>query len=239
MTKSYQGGKGAMGVAEQIINRMPKHRVYIETHLGGGRVLLKKKPALTNIAIEIDTAVLDNFRYSIAKDVDGISYFNESATEWLIEKGERLNKEYLVYCDPPYVMSTRKSQVPMYKHEYDDFMHTLLIGTLNKLECFVMLSGYESELYDELLDPAKWHKFTFNAMTRQGVRTEALWCNFNPDDYIKHDYSFMGDNFRERERIKRKGKRWVKNLAKLPTDERNFLLSNIADEFGLELSNHF
>ena len=43
MTKSYQGGKGAMGVSEQIINRMPKHRVYIETHLGGGRVLLKKK----------------------------------------------------------------------------------------------------------------------------------------------------------------------------------------------------
>ena len=40
MTKSYQGGKGPMGVSEQIINRMPKHKVYVETHLGGGRVLV-------------------------------------------------------------------------------------------------------------------------------------------------------------------------------------------------------
>jgi poly(3-hydroxyalkanoate) synthetase len=76
-------------------------------------------------------------------------------------------------------------------------------------------------------------------MTRKGVRVETLWCNFNPDKFIKHDYSYMGDNFREREKLKRKSQRWIKNLDNLPADERNFLLSNITDNFGLELSNHF
>ena len=29
---------------------------------------------------------------------------------------------------------------------------------LDSLDCFVMLSGYESELYDALLDSSKWRK---------------------------------------------------------------------------------
>jgi DNA adenine methylase len=40
---TYNGGKGASGVHQQIINKMPKHRVYIETHLGSGNILRKKK----------------------------------------------------------------------------------------------------------------------------------------------------------------------------------------------------
>jgi hypothetical protein len=123
--------------------------------------------------------------------------------------------------------------------EYTKEDHIELLNYLNSLDCFVMISGYQSELYKNLLKKEKWYLFTFNSMSRSGVREEALWCNFNPDDYIKHDYSYTGDNFRERERIKRKSERWIKNLAKLPNDERNFLLSSITDNFGLELSNHF
>jgi DNA adenine methylase len=41
----YDGGKGAMGVAQWIINQIPPHRVYIEPFLGGGAVLRLKKPA--------------------------------------------------------------------------------------------------------------------------------------------------------------------------------------------------
>ena len=35
------------------------------------------------------------------------------------------------------------------------------------------------EIDDALIDSSKWRKFTFNAMTRQGVRTEALWCKLS------------------------------------------------------------
>jgi site-specific DNA-adenine methylase len=235
--KSYNGGKGASGVHQQIINKMPKHRVYIETHLGGGSILLKKKPAKSTIAIEIDTAVIQNFmRYSIADYSGGISFVNENCINFL--QTYKFKGDELIYLDPPYVFEARKDKSDLYKYEYDDNDHIELIEFIDDLECFVMLSGYESKLYAKLLDPLKWHKFTFNAMTRAGVRVEALWCNFNPDDYMKHDYSYIGKDFREREAIKRKSNRWVKNLFNMPNDERNYILSSIAENFRLEVGYH-
>ena len=234
---TYNGGKGASGVHQQIINKMPKHRVYIETHLGGGTILLKKKPAEFTIAIEIDTAVIQNFmRYSIADYSGEISFVNENCINFL--QNYNFKGDELIYLDPPYLFETRKNKKDLYKYEYNTNDHIELLEFINGLECFVMLSGYESKLYSELLNHKKWHKFTFNAMTRAGVRTEAIWCNFNPDDYVKHDYSYIGKDFRERERIKRKSNRWINNLDKLPPDERNFILSNIAENFRLEVGYH-
>jgi len=234
---SYNGGKGASGVHQQIINKMPKHRVYIETHLGGGSILVKKKPAECTIAIEIDTAVIKNFmRYSIADYSGEISFVNENCINFL--QTYNFKGDELIYLDPPYLFETRRDKKDLYKYEYDTNDHIELLEFINGLECFVMLSGYESKLYSELLDPKKWHKFTFNAMTRAGVRTEALWCNFNPDDYMKHDYSYIGKDFREREAIKRKSQRWINNLSKMPQDERNYILSNITENFRLEVGYH-
>ena len=64
---SYNGGKGGAGVYQKIINAMPKHTVYIETHLGGGSIMRKKKQVSCNIGIDIDTAVINSFKYSIDK----------------------------------------------------------------------------------------------------------------------------------------------------------------------------
>ncbi|HCN3270845.1 TPA: DNA adenine methylase, partial [Klebsiella michiganensis] len=38
---SYLGSKAASGVYQKIIAEMPPHDVYIETHLGGGAVMLR------------------------------------------------------------------------------------------------------------------------------------------------------------------------------------------------------
>jgi len=247
----YKGGKGASGVHQQIINKMPKHKVYIETHLGGGNILLRKKPAECTIAIEIDTAVIKKFkRYSIVKNTDStnippcstckydgeISFVNEDCIKFL--QSYNFTGDELIYVDPPYMFDTRKNKSKLYKYEYDTKDHIKLLEVLNSIKCFIMISGYQSDLYSEMLKKDKWHLFTFNAMTRAGVRTECLWCNFNPDDYIKHDYSYIGSNFRERERIKRKSNRWINNLNKLPQDERNFILSSIAKNFRLEVCYH-
>ena len=35
----YPGGKGGAGVYQTIINNIPPHDTYIETHLGGGNIL--------------------------------------------------------------------------------------------------------------------------------------------------------------------------------------------------------
>ncbi|MBS0352463.1 MAG: DNA adenine methylase, partial [Proteobacteria bacterium] len=47
---SYPGGKGKC--YQRLINLMPPHETYIETHLGSGAVLRNKRPAKTTIGID-------------------------------------------------------------------------------------------------------------------------------------------------------------------------------------------
>lgn len=45
----YPGGKGGAGVYQTIINNIPPHDTYIETHLGGGNILegvVRRNPVL-------------------------------------------------------------------------------------------------------------------------------------------------------------------------------------------------
>lgn len=86
----------------------------------------------------------------------------------------------------------------------------------------VMISGYASALYaHELTD---WRLVTFQAATRGRPALEHLWCNF-PEPAALHDYRFLGEDFRERERITRKARRWQAKLAKLDRLERQAVLS--------------
>ena len=75
------------------------------------------------------------------------------------------------------------------------------------------------------IELADWTSTTFQAVTRSGrIATEWLWFNF-PEPIALHDYRFLGRNFRERERIKRKKLRWVNRLKVMPTLERRALLA--------------
>lgn len=65
-------------------------------------------------------------------------------------------------------------------------------------------------------------------MTRGGLRTESLWFNFDEPVQL-HDYSFLGENFRQRERIKRKKERFIARLQKMDKLERQALLAALDD----------
>jgi hypothetical protein len=66
-------------------------------------------------------------------------------------------------------------------------------------------------------------------MTRGGrTATEWLWYNY-PEPVALHDYGFLGENFRERERIKRKKQRWTDRLRTMPILERRALLAAIGE----------
>ncbi len=105
-----------------------------------------------------------------------------------------------IYCDPPYLMSTRKQQRAIYAHEFaTEAEHTSLLTLLREIPCKIALSGYFSELYADML--RGWHTYTFESQTRSGkTATEWLWMNYPPPNEL-HDYRFLGDNYRQRERI--------------------------------------
>lgn len=136
----------------------------------------------------------------------------------------------LVYCDPPYLRSTR-SGGRLYEFEMTDVDHRRLLRWAIAARCRVMISGYWSGMYARSL--RSWRCVKFQAMTRGGLADECLWMNFEEAAAL-HDYRYLGENFRARERIKRKTLRWRNRLAKMPLLERRALLCAIADnaEFG-------
>ena len=137
-----------------------------------------------------------------------------------------------IYSDPPYLMETRSSKRAIYEYEYTTSDHVVLLDVLRSIPCKVMISGYPSSLYDQML--AGWHKYTFDAVTRSGkMATEVLWMNY-PEPNQLHDYQYLGEDFRERERIKRKKNRWVARLEQLDPLERKAILWAIRDSGLIE-----
>lgn len=80
----------------------------------------------------------------------------------------------LMYVDPPYVLATRAGR--MYKHEMSDSDHIELLDQLDLHPGPVVLSGYDSDLYQNRLP--HWQCRTFEAYAERGKkRVEVLWLN--------------------------------------------------------------
>lgn len=152
-------------------------------------------------------------------------FLNEDACLWLATY--RFRGDEFVYADPPYLMETRKQQRRLYRYEMDESSHGWLLEILCRIRCNVMISGYYSEMYAKAL--TGWHTTTFETITRGGgPATEWVWMNYPPPVAL-HDYRYLGDGFRERERIKRKKRRWVEKLRKMDTLEKQAILAAISE----------
>ena len=212
---NYPGGKGS--TFQNIINLIPPHEVYIESHLGGGAVIRHKRPAGINIGIEKDSSVIKLW----GKPCDlSFTLLHDDAHNFLTSY--KFNDSEFVYCDPPYLKSSRKKQRQgYYRYDYNYEKHKELLQILRKLPCNVMISGYESDLYKEMLHD--WYIHTFSSVCHKGIATEWLWMNYSPPVTL-HDYRYLGANYRERERIKLRTRRWINKLEKMPILERQALL---------------
>jgi len=233
----YNGSKGGSGVYQKIISLMPAHTIYIETHLGGGSILLRKRPAVRSYAVEIDPDVMEAFQMEHGSVLHDMTFKQMNCIDFLRSFPWSHAMQEMVYVDPPYLPGIRRSQKRLYRHEYTEDDHIELLELLLSLPpSFVMISGYDSPLYDRLL--SGWKTVEFRAQTRGGPAIEKLWMNYDPGQHLKHEYSYAGENYRDRERIKRKAARWVHRLRKIPADERNCLFSLLAREFPAELRYH-
>jgi DNA adenine methylase len=106
----------------------------------------------------------------------GVSLECRPALEVIADYGQ--HPSALLFVDPPYVRSARKSTG--YFHEMDDDDHRALGSALHACRATVVLSGYASDLYDHELFPG-WHRTELPAGTGNGGqwrdRTEVLWSN--------------------------------------------------------------
>jgi DNA adenine methylase len=113
----------------------------------------------------------------ISERLQGVIVENKNAIE-LVKYHD--STQTLIYADPPYVHSTRTWFTAQYKsaysHEMCDSDHVVLADVLKSVKGFVVLSGYESELYAELYKG--WLKVKKDVKADKSVdRTECLWLN--------------------------------------------------------------
>ena len=99
----------------------------------------------------------------------------------------------VLYVDPPYVHDTRVEE-DYYAHEMTDPQHTALIEGLLQCEGQVVVSGYDTPIYNDL-DEAGWDRVEIVTVTHmtasqrskgeswdrevkpRGKRTEVVWLN--------------------------------------------------------------
>lgn len=221
---TYPGGKGR--AYQRLINLMPPHDVFIETHLGGGAVMLHKRRARRNIGIDCDATVIACWR---ARQDPSIELVHGDAADYL--RNNPPAPHTLVFCDPPYWPKSRR-RARCYKHDYGPADHLELLRVLLELDCAVLITGYPNEVYDRIL--SHWHITDYPNCTRSGLVVERAWTNY-PPPCVLHDYDHLGMDFREREALKRRRKSHVRRLERATAIERNAILADLADAFPEEM----
>ena len=86
----------------------------------------------------------------------------------------------LMYLDPPYFVK-RSCEYTIDSNNLE--FHTKLLDVCQRVHCMILISGYENNLYDNLLTPDNgWTKKKIETHTRDTTgtnfpRTEVLWMN--------------------------------------------------------------
>lgn len=94
-------------------------------------------------------------------------------------------EENFLYVDPPYVHSTLTGGGSRYPDTLDDADHKELAAALRECRAKVMVSGYDSPLYEELFEGWTTHRFSTTSGNGVGqYRVEVAWCNYDQESRL-------------------------------------------------------
>lgn len=115
----------------------------------------------------------DNLK-AVCERLQGVLIENKPAMEVAYKHDTETTQHYF---DPPYVMGTRVKGNQGYNHEMTDDDHLDFLMNVHCLNGFVVISGYDTELYSDML--TGWFRFTKSARISAGrgtgIREEILW----------------------------------------------------------------
>ncbi len=111
-----------------------------------------------------------------AERLRGVQIENRPAVDVI----QRFNyPNVLIYCDPPYMLQTRHGK--QYRCEMKEADHIELLETLIQHKGYVIISGYETDLYNLVLNG--WYKQSVKAYSQvHSLKKETVWMNFQPQN---------------------------------------------------------
>ena len=90
------------------------------------------------------------------------------------------------YCDPPYLLETRTGG-KAYSNEMDMEDHIVFLNSIDLIQGKAMISGYQSEMYDNILAnftridaPEKYMHASGKKKSEGATRQECVWINYDP-----------------------------------------------------------
>lgn len=223
-TGIYAGGKNGDGVYQRIINLIPPHIIFIEACAGSAAITRNIKPAVNTLLIEIDPTQAAQLKASFGLRCSVV----EGDYMKVIEPSMVASKDTVIFFDPPYLKSVRSCERDLYSVEWKREDHVRFLQYVQKLACNVIITHPRCLLYEAELE--YWHKIPFEYNTRNGVRKDTIWLNYNPPEVL-HDYSYVGKDRSNRQRIKRKIEREIYRLSKLQAVERNAIVHYLSKHF--------
>lgn len=232
---SFFGGKSGSGTYQVLANHTPPHTVRFVGFTGKCGLTCNIRPAELNILNDLDDRVIGAWREALGDNAPGYVLLCCDAIDLLTGLiADQYDKpDTFIYLDPPYRFATRKGQRPVYRFEMSDEQHRQLLTAIKALRhARVMISHYPNDMYDEAL--AGWYTFDYYSTIRGGVALERIYCNYTPGDEL-HDYSYIGEDFREREKLSRIKKNYLKKLRRLDPRLRNAILQDLASQISAVL----
>lgn len=145
------------------------------------------------------------------------------ADRYVTRATKEVASEYFLFCDPPYVIKKRRGFRNIYAHELSDCDHSRFLDVATKIEesnLRIMVCGYSCDLYSRI---SHWNSIDHRVPTRRGLQDERIWMNYFPPDLL-HDFRYVGDDRRSRERIRRRQRNWREQLNQMDSRERLAML---------------
>ncbi len=123
-----------------------------------------------------------------AERLRGVQIENRPAED-IIEQYD--HEKVFQYWDPPYLLGTRHGK--QYKCEMSDSQHESLLNKALKSRAKIMISGYDSDLYNDMLKG--WYRCEAVAYSQVcSKKKEVIWMNYRDDQITLLDYMKGGKN---------------------------------------------
>lgn len=224
--ESYNGGKGGNGTYQTLINLIPPHKNFYSLFLGNCGVTRYIKPAAFGWLNDIDPDVQAIWQKAQLPGNYSVDCCNAVPFLNRLQRDVLLTEKDFIFLDPPYLKSTRKSQQDLYRFEMNEQDHAELLSQITAMvNPNIMICSYPNEMYDTAL--AGWVQHDFYSKTRNGLALERVYMNYAKPEEL-HDYSFLGEDFREREANNRIRRNMVKKINNLPFALREAVLQDLS-----------
>jgi site-specific DNA-adenine methylase len=207
---NYVGNKGGQGIKEQLFNFVPKSERYFSLFYGMGG--FENLPEFKNVNWIISEKDPELLSLASARYHDTYSDYKS-----IVEKYNFTSADF-IFCDPPYLHSTRRNGRAYYKFEWDVYEHKEFLDYISVCGAKVLITHPSCSLYDNCLET--WYKHEFRYMSRQGWFEDCIWTNFMPGYVELHDYNYLGQCRTERQQIKRQRANFVSKFNSLPYHQK-------------------